>query len=641
MEKDVKDDEVILAEIDLKGCPNMPVLDFTWLPVNDLDKKYFGTWQNVFWRTREGGWAVTKEKGREILEHPIYYDECLVTGEYLWRDYSIEAKIRQMLPGSLPFLWMDHDFDIRGRTGVLFRYRDNRHYYFYGIEGYDKLVLLRREDRNWIVLGWRYVNFQRDRYSHLKIEGKGKRLRGFLEGELAIEANDDVYCRGKAGIRSNCRSRYDGVKISTTKDAHTVFFQSKSRYDTEVAELSERYPTPVFDRKIEISGLSSCSIRFENLRKRDQGEKDILLATPRTEEKGFIRVTDLRGDTLWGVSGRVGPTDLGDVDGDGLQEVVAVLDGKIVILDGETGEKIGETCLPFDDPEKVPHRVYLCNLGDGQAERNIVVKEDFQHIAVYDSEFRLKWRRDCRYAGAGVEFYDVDGDGYHEILMGFEMWRGDGSVMWEMEEAEYIWTHADCTAIGEFDDNGLQVCLAVGGEGLIQVDALTGKIRRRHYIGHAQGVAVGNFRPDLEGLEMWVHMWWGSFGIKTLFSGSGEKLFSFEPTNIGSMSTVNWSGDGEELILLYPIRRDMDLSPYVGLYDAFGRRVVIFPDDGFTPSSVGVSNMMGDARDKIFFISGDSLYIYTQNKPFPKGERIYAPTRRGAVSHPRWELNTV
>jgi hypothetical protein len=633
----MEDKEIILAQINLKGCPDMPVLDFTWLPVSDLDKQYFGVWQNVFWRTREGGWAVTKEKDREILEHPIYYDECLVTGDYLWRDYSIETKIRQMLPGSLPFLWMDHDFDITGRTGVLFRYRDNRHYYFYGIERYDRLVLLRREDRNWVVLDWRYVNFQRERYYHLKIEGKGNRLRGFLEGELALEANDDVYVSGKAGIRSNCRSRYDGVRVYTTEDAHSAFIQSKNRYDAEVAELSERYPRPVLGRKIDIDDLSTCSIRFEHLKTGD--EKEILLATPRTAERGFVRAVDLTGNTLWEVTGRVGPTNVGDADGDGLQEVVAVLDGKIVLLDGETGEKTGETNLPFDDLEKIPHRIHICDLEGESAERNVVVKEDFQHIAVYDRELRLKWRRSCRYAGADVEFYDTDGDGHQEILMGFEMWRSDGSTVWEMEEAEYIWTHADSTAIGDFDGTGLQVYLAVGGEGLIQVDALTGRIRRRHYIGHAQGVAVGNFRTDLEGLEVWVHLWWGSFGIKTLFSGSGEKLFSFEPTNTGSMTTVNWSGDGEELILICPLRPDMDLRPYQGLYDAFGRRVVTFPDDSFTPSAVGISSMMGDARDKIFFTAGDSLYIYVQDTPFPTGERIYTPIRRGAVSHPRWKVN--
>jgi len=145
-------------------------------------------------------------------------------------------------------------------------------------------------------------------------------------------------------------------------------------------------------------------------------------------------------------------------------------------------------------------------------------------------------------------------------------------------------------------------------------------------------------------LEIWVGNRWGSYGILTLLSGNGEKLFSFEPDNISQGGPpANWSGDGEELMFLATSREAL------GLFDAWGRKVVKFPED--VPFDRGfyhtrgrqylAQNVIGDARDELILVDREAIYIFTQDTPF-EGKRIYAPVRERrleipVVSLPGWE----
>jgi hypothetical protein len=547
-----------------------------------------------------------------------------------------------MLPISLPFLWMDHDADTTGRSGVMLRYRDSRHYYCLGIERYDRLVLWKREDRNWVALDARLFTFQRDRYYELRLEGHGRTLRGYLDGVLMLCAEDDTFPIGQAGIRSNCRSRFDGVRVFTTPSGQTAFINSRSEYDAKVAELGERYPKPVLERKIELGDMDSSAFRFGHLGPGPGLGVLLYKGAPESGGPGRIRAIDLEGGVLWETEGTITRLKLGDLDGDSRDEVIAIVDGKLAVLGGQTGECRAEFPVPSDE-EGGPRGVYLCNLRGGTIPQDIVIKESEEHAAAYDRDLNLCWRKHGGYAHH-LDFYAVDGDGCAESLSGFEMWRGDGSLLWRMEDADYIWTHPDGSAIGLFDSEGPQVALVVGGEGFIQIDGRTGRIRRRHYIGHAQSVVAGNYRPDREGLELWVTTWWGNPGIMTLFSGEGETLYAFEPSNIGGGDwAVNWSGDGEELVLIYcwP-RNDWDLHPINGLYDAWGRRVVPLLPEMSRLSGAQLANVVGDSRDEMILSDGRALYIYTQDRPF-SGERIYAPERLGRiydaprVSQPGWK----
>jgi hypothetical protein len=102
---------------------------------------------------------------------------------------------------------------------------------------------------------------------------------------------------------------------------------------------------------------------------------------------------------------------------------------------------------------------------------------------------------------------------------------------------------------------------------------------------------------------------------------------------------VNWRGDGQEFILL---------SGNVvegGMIDGHLRRVVMFPEDGHPDLTAQVLDVTGDARDEVVLWDEQSVWIYTQDGPSPKG-RLYAPLRnptyndsnyRANISLPNWK----
>jgi len=94
-----------------------------------------------------------------------------------------------------------------------------------------------------------------------------------------------------------------------------------------------------------------------------------------------------------------------------------------------------------------------------------------------------------------------------------------------------------------------------------------------------------------------------------------------EPGTNGNMLTpVNWTGDGQDLILLN------GNTEKGGLMDGHGNIVVTFPDDGHPDLCAEAVDITGDCRDEIVLWDSRSMYIYTQDTPFT-GDKIYAPEK--------------
>jgi len=101
---------------------------------------------------------------------------------------------------------------------------------------------------------------------------------------------------------------------------------------------------------------------------------------------------------------------------------------------------------------------------------------------------------------------------------------------------------------------------------------------------------------------------------------------------------VNWRGDGQEFALMSGNVREG------GMINGYLRRVVVFPDDGHPDLAAYATNLTGDTRDEIVIWDQESVWIYTQDRPF-SGQHLYAPIRnptynesnyRAALSLPHW-----
>ena len=631
--------EKVVAQLDLTGCPEGEVLN-KHEPNPNADR-FFEGWDNPLTPHRHWGRSsflrVILEEGQPVLEYYLSRrhehlkhrswigssaPRCLRTGEDFWRDYTLESEIRILSNLAKPNC--DNAF-VFPWTGIMFRYQDLRHYYFFCLQNPaedKKIVLYRRADNDWHILAEEPYEIDTSKYYSLKVKLEGNRIHCYLDGSEVFRVTDYLYTQGKAGVRFNTDSCVKNIKITMTKGEERIFLNAKKQHKEEVDEIRKRYPKPALWKKLDFSRFWPFRCHFLNLRNPEF--QDLLLFC-----KDQVVALDLEGEMLWKREGKLSIHNIIHRP-NGKVEIPALTGKEIVIVDGSNGETLKEAPLPSPAaPRRRPSfDIKAVNLSG--TSWNIILKlSSGKDLWAYDEDLKLSWtatvKPDYGHSGS-VVFHDVDGDGRKEILAGSTLLSPEGETIWQAEGYEEIlnytpsscaW-HVDSCVMGDFaDDEDINpvAFLSASSSGVWVVDALTGKVRNIHYVGHAQGTSVGNFRPDIPGLEVLVGTRWGNYGILNLFSGRGERLLTFEPDNVSQGGPpVNWTGDGRELILLAT-------SPEaLGLWDGFGRKVVTFPEEDLPEKTtdyyrnwVGRANLHGDPRDEIIFCAQGKMRIFTQD----------------------------
>ncbi|KPJ62027.1 MAG: hypothetical protein AMS15_05270 [Planctomycetes bacterium DG_23] len=509
-------------------------------------------------------------------------------------------------------------------AGLMFRYQDLRHYYFFCLQNpaaeEKKIVLYRRADNDWHILAEEPFQVDTTKYYSLKAKLQGNRIYCYLDGSELFRATDYLYTQGKAGVRFNTDSRVKSINITMTKGEQHIFQSAKNKHEEEVDAIREEYPKPVLWKKLDFSHLWPFGCRFVNLRSAEF--KDLLLLG-----REQLVAADLEGEVLWQKEGRISIHNIISRP-DGKVEIPALSGKEIIIFDGANGQTLKAAPAPSTGkPRRRPSfDIKTVNLSD--TSWSIILKLGAgKDLWAYDEDLKLIWTTSVKpdYGHSNsVIFYDVDGDGSKEILAGSTLLSPAGETIWQVEGYEEIlnyksrgcaW-HVDSCVMGDFaDDEEVDpvAFLSASSCGVWVVDALTGKVRNIHYVGHAQGTSVGNFRPDTAGLEVLVGTRWGNYGILNLFSGRGERLLTFEPDNISQGGPpANWTGDGRDLILLAT-------SPQaLGLWDGWGRKVVTFPVEDLPEKTTdyyrnwaGCLNLYGDSRDEVIFCAQGKIHIFT------------------------------
>lgn len=387
-----------------------------------------------------------------------------------------------------------------------------------------------------------------------------------------------------------------------------------------------------------------CLMRLGDLD--GDGRMELLLAQPDggiddryvPHQVCCLSAFDLDGRMLWQVGspdpnaggpGADYPVQIWDIDEDGENEVVCVMNGKFCILDGRTG-LVRRT---FDLPDPQAHDcIVIANLTGGSKARDVLLKDRYRRIWALDGDFRLLWT----YEGNPGHFpwvYDFDGDGCDEVMAGYDYLDHDGKKLWSCRDLK---EHADCVWVGDVDGDQ-EPEIVIGGSVTVMYDRYGNE--RWRYTGsiESQHVALGRFRADeggrlqVAGLDRIVRGdVTGGKGKDGMFllDASGREIWRENRTTDGWLTIIetvrHWDDGPLDYILAY--RRGG--GEQAALYDGEGRPVVRFPRDGYAAhadlTGTGYEQVVvyGDGRADIFGSRPVGLSARAGRGPLPQPKRL-------------------
>lgn len=344
---------------------------------------------------------------------------------------------------------------------------------------------------------------------------------------------------------------------------------------------------------------------------------------------------DLSGNMLWQIgtpdenakaSGSDIPAQLYDIDRDGNPELICVMNDRLCIYDGKTGELKTDHDLP--DPHAHDCIVIADLEGRGYAQ-NIILKNRYQKLWALDGSFNVMWEHEGN-VGHYPWPFDLNGDGKDELIAGYTVLDGNGRPLWTIDMKD----HADCIWVGDINSDGRPE-VVVGGDD-ITAYSNDGKLLWRFTdTVESQNVAIGNLRPELSGLEICGldRIDRGNPGLDGIFivNSKGSSIYKEHRTVPGwsSICTVisNLDGKNTDNILAY---RRGGLPNAV--YDGYLNTIFEFPFDGY----VCWGDLTGNGANQLIVYSQTEAVIYSAadvdlnkkaEKPLPQPKRLYNNTR--------------
>ncbi len=619
-----------LEMLDISAAPVGRIFD-SRDPDNSVEERYFSNWRlpltpHKYWK-RASPFAIEDENGEKVLECTRHCDAAIITGSEDWTDYTASARIRLL--------------SRHGRAGVMARYKTSRHYYFFALDAVGECALIRRADEDWDILARAPVKIDPRKYHELKLTADHDTFSASLDGHIVLTAKDSTYVKGPAGIRGNCRVRYSGVEISTgEKEAGQIDRRGNSRLAAEKSyqsrypkeKLFKRLPKPDFPHEMSRLGRVGPGgewgwILYNSRSVFSESFANIYCSG----EPGILGIATLGGKSLWGREMNVRFPFPIDVNGDGCDEILCVLDNRITVLSSENGEIISQAELPESCPFQgnrgqaiAPdlYPWYAADLRGNGSRRDFVIKDDREShggrtLWAYNGDLKPLWTAQVgwpRY-GHALSMCDINSDGRDEILAGFTCFDADGHKLWNARDTEFNDDdHVDEVKLGLFGPNGEpRACGTNGDDGFFILDGISGDVITCLKLGHVQGVSVGNYLPNLPGLEYLVGSRWGSFGILNIVDAEGKVRTTWEPDNVSQGGPlVKWAGDGSDLFLL------SSSAEAFGLWNGEARRCVALdcpelPAKGFYGVQKGqgtVKDIDGDGFDELIFAFPEEVFIY-------------------------------
>jgi rhamnogalacturonan endolyase len=608
----------------------------------------------------KGNWAVSNDRGwwrvHEVngtrfiyqtkIDDAIYAHPMIVAGDEFWEDYNLSVSFIPELK--------------KHQSGAVFRYQNDRCYYFFGVDGDTAILKMVKHAKGFHqpyekILSQTHYKWKTGESLTADIRIEGNCIKAKFNNTIVLEAIDSTYQKGKIGLTANVPTKFMSVRVTTSEVNKRKYKAGRAAFNNLQRKLQSANPKPVVWKKIKTEGFGvGRNLRFGDID--NDGVIDVVIGQvlhhgpkDRNSEISCLTAMTFAGKQLWQI-GKPDPwknhltNDVGfqihDIDRDGKKEVIYCRNFEIVVADGATGKikyKAPTPIRPGGKPYKSDYNIfprilgdclYFCDLRGTGYDSDIIIKDRYRYLWAFNNKLELLWEAECN-TGHYPYAYDVDDDGKDELMMGYTLFDHDGKKLWSLDNT--IQDHADGVAILKFKpESELRLLCAASDEGIFCTD-MKGNILKHHYLGHVQNPAVANFIDDLAGLETVTINFWKNQGIIHYYNSNGDVYHSFEPNQFGSMCLpINWTGRSEEFFVHNPNVNEG------GMFDGWGRKVVVFPDDGHPDMCNAVLDITGDCRDEVVVWDPYEIWVYTQDDNPIQG-KLYNPQRNPLYNYSNYQ----
>lgn len=277
------------------------------------------------------------------------------------------------------------------------------------------------------------------------------------------------------------------------------------------------------------------------------------------------------------------PMQIYDIDKDGKNEIILIMNDELLILDGKTSEVKNKVPLPG---KHIGGSLVIADLeGTGYAQ-NIIIKNKYSCLWAYDFNLNVLWNFSGNIGCCPVA-YDINGDGREEIIAGYNVLGSDGSLLWKADMPEHAKSVCvDCL----YDDEPIVLIAGPKLRAYTSQGGLLWELEER-----AENIAVGIFRENIGTKDILIT------DTVSLFDAHGNFVCQKNET-VFNATPINGFDKTGRLYIAGHRKEDVNTT----LYDGYMRACYSLPFFG----NISCADITGDGLTEIIVFNDKTAEIY-------------------------------